>query len=112
MQFTIYHWPVIGFVLRILHSLWGTMSCRIFMHLTSDQFERHLHIDERISQKLHRKICETCRTQERHLKQMHELSGELDMHKKQFSDREMSVEAKARIAQAVDAASSGQKVES
>ncbi len=112
MQSAIFNWPVIGFVLRIMRSIWGMISCRIFMHLTSDQFERHLHFDERISQMLHRKMCETCSTQERHLKQIHKLSGELGAHEQQFSEREMSEEIKARIAQAVDEASAGDKAES
>ena len=104
----IYRWPIIGLILRLLRSMWGMMSCKIFTWLSSEALDRPLHPDERLSQTLHRKMCETCRTHERHLQQLHQLSAELPGVERELQTRSLSDEAKARLAAAVDAATGKQ----
>lgn len=100
----LYSWPLIGFMLRLVRSMWGMMSCRVFTHLSSENFERTLHLDERISRALHRKMCETCRNQERHMQQIHQLSAELLDSQQAFESQKLPDKFKSRLAVAVDKA--------
>ncbi len=69
-----YRWSMafIGLFDRWLH-----LSCRAFIQVASEKYDRPLSLVERIRQALHRAMCRVCRIQEQHMDQIHTLAKEL-----------------------------------
>ncbi len=88
---------------------WLHLSCRSFIQLASEKYDRPLRLGERIRQALHRAMCRVCRIQERHMDRLHALSKEIDEPDDATietdapdSDVTLSAEARARIQRALE----------
>jgi hypothetical protein len=80
---------------------WLHLSCRSFIKLASEGFDRDLSLRERGLQAMHRVLCGLCRLQERRLRQLRALAHELTRAEGDLPPVELSPEAAARIRQAL-----------
>ena len=97
-----------GWIYRLMMSViglfdrWIHLSCRAFMRLASERFERDLTTGERMRQGLHRAMCGLCRLQERRMGQIRTLAHELGRTPDDLSQLHLSEAATRRIREAVD----------
>jgi len=68
-----YRW-MMGFM--GLFDRWLHLSCRSFIQVVSESYERPLRPGERISQAMHRAMCSLCRLHEKRMHQLRELAQE------------------------------------
>jgi len=84
-----------------LFDRWLHLSCRSFVRLASQKYERPLGRGERLRQALHRMMCRICRVQERRMDQLRTVTHELGRDVAASPEVELSAEARERIRQAV-----------
>jgi hypothetical protein len=77
------------------------MSCRAFIRLASERYERPLWPGERTRQAMHRAVCRICRLQERRMNQLRELARELGHRGGEGAEAELSSESLRRLRAAV-----------
>ena len=78
------------------------LSCRSFIRLASEKYERPLGRLERFRQVVHRMMCRICRIQERHMDQLQALTGEI--REREDGAEPLSDMAKQRIQNALEKA--------
>ena len=88
-----------------LFDRWLHMSCRAFIRLASAGFDRELTRREQFRQSLHRAICGLCRTQERRLARIRDLTREMGHAPETVRAVSLSSEAAERLRDAVTRAS-------
>jgi len=82
---------------------WLLMSCRTFTRLASEKHERPLTRFERTRQRLHRLVCEVCRTQERRLERLRDLVREIAADTDEFATVRLTESAARAIRDAMAA---------
>jgi hypothetical protein len=96
-----------------LFDRWLHLSCKSFIQLASEKYERPLEKGEKIRQAMHRGVCSLCRVQEQRMEQLRELAvsiGEEAAVEDADEDVDkapavhLSPEAVDRIRQSMDAA--------
>jgi hypothetical protein len=92
-----------GWLYRAMMSMVGFfepilfMSCRAFIRLASQKYERPLWLGERMRQAMHRAVCRICRLQERRMDQLRGLARELGRQAFEDSQAELSPESLQRL---------------
>ena len=88
-----------------LFERWFHLTCRHFIRLASEKYERPLLWNERLRQGMHRAMCGICRLQERRMEQLRDLAHELAQAPCDEGHIELSAEATERMRRAmIDAA--------
>ena len=86
-----------------LFDRWLYLSCRSFIHTSSQKYERPLRRGEKIRQSLHRAMCAICRVQEQRMDQIRELARDIGRSDEADLDATLDDEATARIRSAMTA---------
>jgi hypothetical protein len=86
----------IGLFEPLLH-----LSCRSFIQTASDKYERPLRRGERMRQAFHRFMCRLCRSQERHMDQLHQIAGRLGPRVEADEAIRLPAPARRRIEEAI-----------
>jgi hypothetical protein len=88
-----------------LFDRWLHLSCRSFIGLASDKYERPLGWGERLRQTMHRAMCRLCRIQERRMDQLRALAHEVAHQADDDAHAELSPQALERMRTAMAEAS-------
>ncbi|MBI5505175.1 MAG: hypothetical protein HY899_10270 [Deltaproteobacteria bacterium] len=97
------HRCIMGFI--GLFDRWLHMSCRAFIRLVSEKYERPLSPGERVRHALHWAICRFCRIQERRMAHLRALAHEIGEDRPDDGDAELSADAIEKIRRAMAEAS-------
>ena len=84
-----------------LFDRWLHLSCRAFIQLASEKYERPLRRGERMRQAFHRGMCRLCRVQERHMDQLRTLARDVGQEVAEIPDVKLSPEATERTRRAM-----------
>ena len=84
-----------------LFDRWLRLSCRLFIRLASEKYERPLGVGERMRQAMHRAMCGLCRVQERRMDQLRVLAHEVGGHSAEEGNAELSSDSVERIRRAM-----------
>lgn len=84
-----------------LFDRWLALSCRAFIQLASEKYERPLKLGERARRTVHRMMCGICRLQERRMDQLHALAHDVGLHAAEDSGAELSSESVERMRRAM-----------
>ena len=80
---------------------WLNLTCKSFIRLASEKYERPLTTGERVRQAIHRVMCGICRVQERRLEQIRALTLEIGRVSLEDTNIQLSPEARDRIRNAL-----------
>ena len=80
---------------------WLHLSCRSFVRLASDKYERPLSLGERQRQAVHRMICSICRIQESRMDQLQTLVHDVARNSPEDGQAELSTESLQRMRKAM-----------
>jgi hypothetical protein len=90
-----------------LFDRWLHLSCRSFIRLASEKYERPLGLGERMRQAMHRMMCSICSIQEWRMDQLRALAHDVGHHATDDAQAELSPEAVERMRKAMAEAAQG-----